>query len=132
MKCDVNRGVCESTKGCILQPRGTFRKSDKSADKCGKRNIFFVSNKHRMFYNRITLHFITFLCFEFSNYFKVPHPPPESPKKCCELFGVPEMCQSLCRSGQSAGYNNEYTIPSCRPYELEIAKCKGKILYDSF
>ena len=80
----------------------------------------------------LTLYFITFLCYEFSNYFKVPHPPPESPKKCCELFGVPEMCQSLCRSGQSAGYNNEYTIPSCRPYELEIAKCKGKILYDSF
>ena len=49
MKCDVNRGVCESTNRCILQSRGTFRKSDKSADKCGKRNIFFVSNKHRMF-----------------------------------------------------------------------------------
>ena len=38
MQCDVENGVCESTNRCSGQHLGTFRKSESSQDKCGKRN----------------------------------------------------------------------------------------------
>ena len=38
MECDVENGVCESTNRCSGLHSGTFRKSESSQDKCGKRN----------------------------------------------------------------------------------------------
>ena len=127
MQCDVGNGVCESTNRCTHHAMGTFRKNKKSADKCGRCNIFNFVVMAKLF--KIFFTQITYVFYKFSIFYKVPHPPPETPENCCELTGVPENCQPLCRSGQSARYNNEYTIPSCMPYAWQIETCKGKEVY---